>query len=155
MRSVIAFILLMNLGGCLFAQNIIIQQNNNQTTKNRERVVEKVVEKPVYIKEKSSKPSTPICLFGYLYVYPEDLGLFKVYPESVVNNINKHKAYGKMHWRLPTIEELSLLKEHADKLNLRRYEGGWCAASSMYWYEGMGSAEKSCGPQPIRLVCTE
>ena len=98
------------LGFCVnvSAQNIIIQQNNSQGTQQTERVIEKKVYVPV---EKQS--AGPVVLFGYLYVYPEDLGKFRVqdFPSEVIKNINKAKAFGRGTWRLPTDAELRMMSE--------------------------------------------
>jgi uncharacterized protein (TIGR02145 family) len=65
-----------------------------------------------------SEPSTPqiVTLFGYLSVYPEDLGSFSVYPEILIDNVNKNASYGKQYWRLPTEEELQVIKANQNKI---------------------------------------
>ena len=92
-----------------YGQNIIIQQNNQQQ---KEKVIIKEKEVPVYI-EKSEGTTQPIMLHGYLYVYPDDLGMFRVcdFPYDVIANINKVRAYGRNTWRLPTRAELEIMEE--------------------------------------------
>lgn len=94
----------------MHAQNIIIQQNNQQTPS--EKVVIKEKQVPVYIKEQPAELTQPVLIYGYLHVYPVDLGEFQVqdYPYQVIQNINKVNAYGRNSWRLPTKEELSIME---------------------------------------------
>ena len=106
------------------AQNIVIQQNSNQTQQEKVVIKEKV---PVYVEKPSTELTKPVLIYGYLYVYPTDLGSFRVqnFPYAVIANINKAKAYGRSNWRLPTKEELELMREadggsfhHLGKLRL-------------------------------------
>ena len=48
-------------------------------------------------------------VYGYLYVFPNELGVFQSEPSNVIANINAQKMHGYNDWRLPTNEELSLL----------------------------------------------
>lgn len=52
----------------------------------------------------------PTILYGYLKVFPNDLGTFDSKPRTIIANINKTQQYGYGSWRLPTKEELNLLK---------------------------------------------
>ena len=153
----IFFITLLLIGwNCIAAQNIIIQQNNQPSNG---RVVEKVVEKNVYIPVRASSKKEAICLHGYLYVYPEDLGSFSKYPASVIASINNNKVYGKAHWRLPTSDELTIMRQYDKELNLkssRYYPGGTLCIC--YWLQGdENSVIDNSSPCSyyIRLVCTE
>ena len=98
-----------------YAQNtVIIQQNTNQPT--QEKVIEKVyVPVPV---EKNTVPTEPVLLYGYLLVYPVDLGKFQNYPADVISSINAAGAFGRTNWRLPTSSELDVLKQNAKVINL-------------------------------------
>ena len=49
-------------------------------------------------------------LYGYLHVFPSELGVFQSQPISVIANINTQGLYGHNDWRVPTNEELSLLR---------------------------------------------
>lgn len=49
-------------------------------------------------------------LFGYLKVYPKELGIFSTEPLSIINQINTQIQYGYNNWRIPTDEELTLLR---------------------------------------------
>lgn len=49
-------------------------------------------------------------LFGYLKIFPKELGVFPTEPTSVINQINNQMQYGYNNWRIPTNEELTLLR---------------------------------------------
>ena len=49
-------------------------------------------------------------VYGYLYVFPNELGVFQSHPNSVIANINNQGMHGYDEWRVPTNEELSLLR---------------------------------------------
>lgn len=61
----------------------------------------------------SSAPKTRTSvetLWGYLKIFPMELGAFSSEPTSVISNINAQAQYGYNNWRIPTNEELSLLR---------------------------------------------
>ena len=47
---------------------------------------------------------------GYLKIFPEELGVFDSYPMNVIMQINNQIKYGYNNWRIPTNEELSLIR---------------------------------------------
>ena len=49
-------------------------------------------------------------VYGYLHVFPNELGVFQSHPNSVIANINSQGMHGYDEWRVPTNEELSLLR---------------------------------------------
>ena len=49
-------------------------------------------------------------IYGYLYVFPNELGVFQSIPTNVISNINNQGMHGYDEWRVPTNEELSLLR---------------------------------------------
>lgn len=49
-------------------------------------------------------------LWGYLKIFPMELGTFSSEPISVISNINAQAQYGYNNWRIPTNEELSILR---------------------------------------------
>ena len=49
-------------------------------------------------------------VYGYLHVFPNELGVFQGHPNTVIANINKQGMHGYDEWRVPTNEELSLLR---------------------------------------------
>lgn len=53
--------------------------------------------------------TTPYEIYGYLHVFPNDIGNFEVEPSSVISKINSAIQYGYNTWRIPTKEELSLM----------------------------------------------
>lgn len=65
-----------------------------------------------------STPSTPTArtrskvevLYGYLKIFPNELGVFQAEPTSVIAQINKQAQHGYNNWRIPTNEELSLMR---------------------------------------------
>lgn len=57
-------------------------------------------------------------ILGYLYVYPEDLGMFNGEPKNVIRAVNDQKLGDYNDWRLPTNEELSLMATAKDRLGI-------------------------------------
>ena len=57
----------------------------------------------------ASTRSSVETVYGYLHVFPNELGVFQSEPSNVIANINAQKMHGYNDWRLPTNEELSLL----------------------------------------------
>lgn len=53
--------------------------------------------------------TTPYVIYGYLKVFPNDLGTFESEPTTVIAQINKASQHGYNTWRIPTKEELSLM----------------------------------------------
>lgn len=51
-------------------------------------------------------------LYGYLKIFPNDLGIFQEIPYSVINMINQKKIHGDSTWRLPTKEEMALMRSN-------------------------------------------
>lgn len=49
-------------------------------------------------------------VYGYLHVFPNELGYFQSVPTSIISNINNQQMHGYNTWRIPTNEELSLLR---------------------------------------------
>ena len=49
-------------------------------------------------------------VYGYLKVFPKELGEFQSEPTSVIAQINRQAQHGYNNWRIPTNEELSLLR---------------------------------------------
>lgn len=53
-----------------------------------------------------------VVLEGFLKLYPEDLGEFSREPNQLINQINQQKRYGYNSWRLPTQDELDLIRSN-------------------------------------------
>ena len=49
-------------------------------------------------------------VYGYLKVFPNELGSHDSVPLHMISKINQNESYGYNTWRLPTIEELSYLQ---------------------------------------------
>lgn len=49
-------------------------------------------------------------VYGYLKVFPEEIGNFESVPNTVINQLNSQTVHGYDTWRIPTNEELSLLR---------------------------------------------
>lgn len=74
--------------------------------------------------------TSPYLLYDYLYVFPEDLGVFTSAPYALIQATNKNSAYGYNDWRLPTQEELDALNSNRKTLrmngrNAYAHENSW------------------------------
>lgn len=69
----------------------------------------------------------PVVLYDHLVVYPEDLGRFTSYPETIINQINSKKMYDYDDWRLPTEEELEMMNNNKADLYITE-------SIRDYWY---------------------
>lgn len=49
-------------------------------------------------------------VFGYLRVFPTELGTFPAEPKTVIAQVNKQAMHDYDTWRLPTAEELALIR---------------------------------------------
>ena len=54
--------------------------------------------------------TTPYVVYGYLKVFPNDLGTFDAEPLQVISRLNQSQQFGYGSWRLPTNEELALMR---------------------------------------------
>lgn len=60
-------------------------------------------------KKAPKKRNSVEILYGYLKVFPNELGTFDKEPSSIIKQINAQAMHGYNNWRIPTNEELSLL----------------------------------------------
>ena len=58
----------------------------------------------------SQPRTTPYVVYGYLKVFPNDLGTFESEPRQIISRINRSQQFGYGSWRLPTNEELALMR---------------------------------------------
>ena len=58
----------------------------------------------------SRKRTSVETIYGYLKVFPEEVGNFDSEPRTVINQLNNQSVHGYNTWRIPTNEELSLLR---------------------------------------------
>lgn len=49
-------------------------------------------------------------IYGYLYVFPHELGTFDSEPSNVIRQLNSQNASGYSCWRIPLNEELALIR---------------------------------------------
>lgn len=56
------------------------------------------------------RTAAPYVIYGYLKVFPTDLGSFDSEPRTVISRLNQSQQYGYGTWRLPTNEELQLMR---------------------------------------------
>ena len=89
----------------------------------------------------------PVTLFGYLHVFPTDLGEFQTLPTQLMSAINKNASYGYDSWRLPTTEELSIMRANSHLIPNFRNTDYLCSDSSVKGLArlvttGMSVAEK-------------
>lgn len=74
-------------------------------------------------------------LYDYLYVFPEDLGVFSTKPFNIIDITNRNNSYGYSDWRLPTIEEVQIMQANATMLrldNARAYASEYTNWNSSY-----------------------
>lgn len=145
MKRISLVVAAMLYGVASIAQNHNVNNNNNSNTViinnqpvQRETVVR--TETKVVYRDRPNPPEkrvarklpAPVQLQGYLWVYPEDLGSYSSEPTSVISNINRQGKYGRDNWRVPTSEELNLMKNEADKIGLGELH--------LYMYDGRYSS---------------
>ncbi len=58
----------------------------------------------------SRKRNSVEVIYGYLKIFPNEIGEFNAEPSSVIAQINKQNQHGYNNWRIPTNEELSLMR---------------------------------------------
>lgn len=63
-----------------------------------------------YTQQTPQQCTTPYVIYGYLKVFPNDLGSFESEPQTVIERINQSLQYGYGTWRLPTNEEVALMR---------------------------------------------
>ena len=62
------------------------------------------------VQQTAQQRTEPYVIYGYLKVFPNDLGTFDAEPRTTIARLNQSQYYGYGTWRLPTNEELALLK---------------------------------------------
>ena len=60
-------------------------------------------------------------LYGYLKVITNELGYFETEPTTIISRINQDEQYGYNTWRLPTDEELEILRANGYAKNDAAY----------------------------------
>lgn len=138
MKGFLSILIFLSMQITALGQNIIIQNQNYQISQPI-KVVERIVEKPVFVTEPNySTPSQPYRLHGFLSVFPSDLGEFSENPKPLIDAINKSNSYGINTWRIPTEYEMRLLIENAPTVGLRqvytRRDMNGTEKGYMYWF---------------------
>ena len=64
---------------------------------------------------------SPKVILGYLYLFPEELGVYSSVPTEVIAQVNSQKMYNSNVWHIPTSNEVSLIRSR-----------GYCDPSSVY-----------------------
>ena len=90
----------------------------------------------------SASADEPVTLFGYLHVFPIDIGEFQALPEQLLSAINKSMQYGYDSWRLPTTEELSIMRVNANLIPNFKNADYLCSDSSNRGYARLVTTEK-------------
>ncbi len=67
---------------------------------------------------RAQMPTTVVTLLGFLHVYPGELGEFPSMPSTVIAQLNQQGMHGYNDWRVPTAEELALMKANAAQIGL-------------------------------------
>ena len=57
-----------------------------------------------------------VVLYDYLRVFPNDLGEFQTVPSTLIDRINQANTHGYNTWRLPTNEEISVMRASASQI---------------------------------------
>lgn len=57
-----------------------------------------------------------VTLYNYLRVFPNDLGEFQSSPTTLIAQINQNNTHGYNTWRLPTSEELSVMRAASSQI---------------------------------------
>lgn len=81
-------------------------------------VMNKIAQQLVENLSPKLRSTTVKTLFGYLSVFPSDLGRFTSFPSALVSAVNNQAMYGYNDWRLPTKEELSVMLSNKHEVGL-------------------------------------
>ena len=84
-----------------------------------------------------------VTLFGYLHIYPKDLGEFQSLPAQLLNAINKQGDYGFDSWRLPTEEELTIMRASSSSIPNFKNADYLCSDSPKRGIARLVTTEKS------------
>lgn len=76
----------------------------------------------------------PVTLFGYLHVFPTDIGEFQTLPAQLLSAINRQAQYGYDTWRLPTTEELSIMRANSHLIPNFKNASYLCSNTSVKGY---------------------
>ncbi len=85
---------------------------NNNDNNGKESVLPKNMTTKITEDNSKRERTDVVVLEGFLKLYPEDLGEFSSEPSWLIKQINQQERYGYNSWRLPTQEELDLIRSN-------------------------------------------
>lgn len=94
-------------------------QKKGETTRSLMKRIARQLIGNYYNENDESEADNPIELYGYLTVFPKDLGMFTSNPKSFIDMINRQAQFGYNNWRLPDQDELALMMSNRIELGLK------------------------------------
>ena len=85
---------------------------NNNNNNGKESVLPKNMTTKITEDNSKRERTDVVVLEGFLKLYPEDLGEFSREPSWLIKQINQQERYGYSSWRLPSQEELDLIRSN-------------------------------------------
>lgn len=128
----------------------LMGSSSNEVDEGCRLLVEKVLGNGVSTSSISAPTDEPITLYGYLHVFPKDVGEFKALPEQLLSAINNQGQYGYDSWRLPTIEELSIMRANSDLIPNLKNADYLCSDSSNGGYARLVTTDSSVKQKELR-----
>lgn len=92
----------------------------------------------------------PVTLFGYLHVFPTDIGEFQTLPAQLLSAINRQAQYGYDTWRLPTTEELSIMRANSHLIPNFKNTDYLCSDSSVKGFARLVTTDMSVSEKEKR-----
>ena len=89
-----------------------ITSGNNNDNNGKASVLPKNMTTKITEDNSKRERTDVVVLEGFLKLYPEDLGEFSSNPTQLIKQINQQKRYGYNSWRLPTQDELDLIRSN-------------------------------------------
>lgn len=128
----------------------LMGSSSNEVDEGCRLLVEKVLGNGVTTSSISAPTDEPVTLYGYLHVFPKDVGEFKTLPEQLLQAINKSSQYGYDSWRLPTTEELSIMRANSDLIPNLKNADYLCSDSSNGGYARLVTTDASVEQRKLR-----
>lgn len=134
----------------MMATGQLMGSSSNEVDEGCRLLVEKVLGNGVPTSNILAQTDKPVTLYGYLHVFPKDIGEFKTLPEQLLSAINKSSQYGYDSWRLPTIEELSIMRANSDLIPNFKNADYLCSDSSNGGYARLVTTDSSVKQRELR-----
>lgn len=134
----------------MMATGQLMGSSSNEVDEGCRLLVEKVLGNGVPTSNILAQTDKPVTLYGYLHVFPKDIGEFKTLPEQLLSAINKSSQYGYDSWRLPTIEELSIMRANSDLIPNFKNADYLCSDSSNNGYARLVTTDSSVEQRKLR-----